>query len=249
MYDDDYNGEDFGGECADYDFYSDPNNLEPKGGNLDELTVKKDTINIEQKVNALIVDSNSKYEFAANLLKQVKAAKKEVVNYWKPAKEAAAKAHKELCAKEKAMTSICDRAEKILKSKMLAYSQKIEAERKAREEEQRRAQQAEADKLLAEAAKAEQSGDTVQASVNMAMAEQVAQMNTKVQVAAPKVSGVSKKKVWKVKIVDETAVPAYVNGICVRPVNERSLLQLHKLNPNIKVDGVEFVQEETLAVR
>lgn len=26
--DDDLNGEDFGGECADYDFYSDPNNFE-----------------------------------------------------------------------------------------------------------------------------------------------------------------------------------------------------------------------------
>lgn len=215
----------------------------------DELTVKQQATAIEQQAQAFQITNNADYESAAEFLKRIKAAKKEVVNYWKPAKEAAAKAHKELCAKEKAMTSICDRAEKILKSKMLAYSQKIEAEQKAREEEQRKAQQAEADKLLAEAAKAEQSGDTVQASVNMAMAEQVAQMNTKVQVAAPKVSGVSKKKVWKVKIVDETAVPAYVNGICVRPVNERLLLQLHKLNPNIKVDGVEFVQEETLAVR
>jgi hypothetical protein len=28
--DEDYNGEDFGGDCADNDFYSNPNNLEPK---------------------------------------------------------------------------------------------------------------------------------------------------------------------------------------------------------------------------
>ena len=89
----------------------------------------------------------------------------------------------------------------------------------------------------------------MQATVNMAMAEQVSTIAPAVQVVAPKVSGVSTKKVWKVRVDDEKAIPTYVNGICIRPVDERAIMQLHRLNPNVKIDGISFYQENTLAVR
>jgi hypothetical protein len=216
---------------------------------MNEIQVKEQAATLEQQAQDYQIVSNTDYEEAAGFLKRVKGAETEVKAYWKPAKDAAAKAHKEICEKEKAMLSICESAEKILKGKMLVYSQKIEAERRAAEEEARKAAQAESDRLLAEAAKAEKSGNSMAATVNMAMAEQMESVKPAVQVAAPKVTGISTKKVWKARITDEKAVPTYIAGICIRPVDERALLQLHRLNPNVEIAGVEFVQDEILAVR
>ena len=216
---------------------------------MNEIQVKEQATTLEQQAQAYQIATNEGYEEAANFLKRVKGATNEVKAYWKPAKDAAAKAHKEICQKEKAMLSICESAEKILKVKMLSYSQKVEAEHRAAEEAARKKAQEESDRLLAEAAKAEKSGDTMQATTNMAMAEQVSTLYPAVQVVAPKVSGVSKKKVWEVRITDEKAVPAYANGICIRPVDKRAIMQLHRLNPSIEVNGIEFYQDEQIAVR
>lgn len=216
---------------------------------MDELSVKQQATTLEQQAQTYQIVSNTDYEEAAGFLKRVKGAESEVKAYWKPAKDAAAKAHKEICEKEKAMLSICESAESILKGKMLTYSQKIEAERRAAEEQARKAAQEESDRLLAEAAKAEKSGDSMAATINMAMAEQMENVKPAAQVAAPKVSGVSTKKVWKVRVDDEKAVPAYANGICIRPVDEKAIMQLHRLNPNIEIPGCTFYQDTQLAVR
>jgi len=216
---------------------------------MDEIEVKQQATTLEQQAQDYQIATNDDYEQGAEFLKRVKGTEKEVKSYWKPAKDAAAKAHKEICQKEKAMLSICESAEKILKGKMLSYSQKVEADRRAAEEAARKAAQEESDRLLAEAAKAEKSGDSASATVNMAMAEQMENVKPAVQVAAPKVQGVSTKKVWKVRVNDEKAVPAYANGICIRPIDERALLQLHRLNPNVEIPGVTFFQTEQLAVR
>ena len=216
---------------------------------MDELTVKAEATTLEQQAQAYSIATNEDYEQAANFLKRVKGAANEVKTYWKPAKDAAAKAHKEICEKEKAMLSICESAEKILKDKMLSFSQKVEAERRAAEEQARKAAREESDRLLAEAAKAEKSGDTMQATVNMAMAEQIESVKPAVQVAAPKVTGVSKKKIWKCRITDSSEVPVAVCGVCIRPIDTTAVMQLHRLNPNIKIPGCTFYQDTQLAVR
>jgi hypothetical protein len=216
---------------------------------MNEIQVKEQATTLEQQAQAYQIATNEDYSEAAEFLKRVKGAESEVKAYWKPAKDAAAKAHKEICAKEKAMLSICESAEQTLKQKMLAYSTKIEAERRAAEEQARKAAQEESDRLLAEAAKAEKSGDTMQADTNMTMAEQVDSMQPSIRVDAPKAQGVCRKKVWKVRVSDAKSVPPYIAGICIRPVNERALLQLHRLNPKIKVDGIEFYQKEQISVR
>lgn len=216
---------------------------------MDELTVKQEATSLEQQAQAYTIATNEDYEQAAEFLKRVKAARKQVEDYWEEPIKKAFEAHKALTVKRKQMTDTCDSAEKVMKRKMLAYSTKIEAERRAAEEQARKAAQEEADRLLAEAAKAEESGDTMQATVNMAMAEQVASIKPAVQVVAPKIQGVSTKKVWKVKITDAKAVPSYVAGICIRPVDERAIMQLRRLNPNVEIAGVAFFQTEQLAVR
>lgn len=216
---------------------------------MDELAVKQEATTLEQQAKAYTISTNEDYSEAAEFLKRVKGAANEVKTYWKPAKDAAAKAHKEICQKEKAMLSICESAEDVLKAKMLSYSRKVEAERRAAEEEARKKAKEESDRLLAEAAKAEKSGDAMAATVNMAMAEQMESVKPAVQMAKPKVQGISTKKVWKVKVTNEKAVPPYANGVCIRPVDERAIMQLHRLNPNVEIPGCTFYQDTQLAVR
>lgn len=216
---------------------------------MDELTVKQQTTTLEQQAQAYAISTNEDYSEAANFLKRVKGARKQVEDYWEEPIKKAFEAHRALTAKRKQMTDTCDSAERVMKRKMLEYDRKIEAERRAAEAAARKAQQEESDRLLAEAAKAEKSGNTMQATVNMAMAEQIESVTPTVQVSKPQVQGISTKKIWKVKITDERAVPNYANGICIRPVDERAIMQLHRLNPNIEIAGVSFYQENTLAVR
>lgn len=216
---------------------------------MDELTVRQETTTLEQQAQDYTISTNTDYSGAAEFLKQVKNAKKQVEDYWKEPIQKAFEAHRALTAKRQQMVSVCESAEKVMKRKMLTYSQKIEAERRAAEEQARKAAQEESDRLLAEAAKSEEQGDATQAAVNMAMAEQVSSIAPAVQIVAPKIQGVSTKKVWKVRITDEKAVPNYVNGICIRPVDERAIMQIHRLNPNVKIAGCEFFQSEQLAVR
>ena len=215
---------------------------------LTESDVKQEALTVEQQAEAVQIATNADFENAATILKSIKSSKQKFIDFFAPAKAATNAAHKAVVANEKACITPCDKAESIIKRKMLTYSQKIEAERRATEEAARQKAQEESDRLLAEAAKAEKSGDSMAATVNMAMAEQVSGISPTVHTAIPK-SGVSTKKIWKVRVTDEKAIPAYVNGICIRPVDERTIMQLHRMNPNVKIDGISFYQENTLAVR
>ena len=216
---------------------------------MNEIEVKQQATTLEQQAQAYQIATNEDYEEAANFLKRVKGARKQVEDYWEEPIKKAFEAHRALTAKRKQMTDTCDSAERAMKKKMLTYSKKIEAERRAAEEQARKAAQEESDRLLAEAAKAEKSGDTMQATVNMAMAEQMESVKPTAQVVASKVTGVSQKKVWKVRVDDAKKVPAYISGVCIRPVDERAIMQLHRLNPNVEIAGCEFFQTEQLAIR
>ena len=216
---------------------------------LTESTVKQEALTVEQQAEAVQIATNADFENAAKILKGIKNSKQKFIDFFAPAKEATNAAHKAVVANEKACITPCDKAESIIKCKMLTYSQKVEAERRAAEEQARKAAREESDRLLAEAAKAEKSGDTMQATVNMAMAEQMESVKPTVQIAAPKVTGVSKKKIWKCRITDSSEVPVAVCGVCIRPIDTTAVMQLHRLNPNIKIPGCTFYQDTQLAVR
>lgn len=216
---------------------------------LTESTVKQEALSVEEQAQAVVISNNTEYETAVSILKSIKDSKKRFIDFFAPSKQAAAAAHKAICANEKSCTDPCDKAESIIKRKMLDYTRRVEAERKALEEEQCKSQQAEADKLLAQAAQAEKSGDTFTASIAMAQADVVSQITAKVDVAKPKVSGVSTRTKTVVKIVDDSKIPAYINGFCIRTVDEKAILTLHKLNPGLEIPGLVFEQEKTVAIR
>ncbi|MFR8177656.1 MAG: hypothetical protein ACLVB5_11535 [Christensenellales bacterium] len=102
-----------------------------------------------------------------------------------------------------------------------------------------------------EAAEAEQAGDMHDAAISMAMAEMVENMKASVLVAEPaKAVGTTVSKRWKARVVDEAAVPAYVNGMELRKINQTALDALARMSKGeASIPGVEFYQDTTISVK
>ena len=102
-----------------------------------------------------------------------------------------------------------------------------------------------------EAAEAEQAGDVHGAAISMAMAEMVEDMKAPALVAEPaKAAGTTVSKRWKARVVDEAAVPAYVNGMELRKINQAALDALARMSKGeASIPGVEFYQDTTISVK
>lgn len=203
-----------------------------------------------EQARAITISSNDDYQLAGEFIRDIKTRAGDVVAYWKDPKSAAAKAHKDICAREKAMLEPLNQAEAIIKQTMMTYTRKVaEEERKAREEALRK-QREEAERLLKEAAEAEAKGNIIEAETTLSMAQMVEEMPVAPVVAtpAPKAAGISTRKVWKARIVNAGQVPVSFGGMVIRPVDEKLLNQLAASSKGtIAIPGVEFYQEETIA--
>lgn len=216
-----------------------------------EQQLQEQGLSTVESAKALTVTSDEDYQIAAGFLLGIKARAADVTAYWKEPKATAAAAHKQICAKEKAMMAPLNQAETIVKGTMLTYTRKVEEARRKAEAEARKRQQEEAERLLREAAEAEQSGDAVSAETVLTMAQMVEEMAAPViSTSAPSAAGISTRKVWKARIVNESAVPISIAGMMLRPVDETLL---NKLAINSKgtmsIPGVEMYQEESIAAR
>jgi len=183
---------------------------------------------------------------ALALCKAIKTRRSEVVSFFADTKNKAHAAWKAIVAQEKSFTDRLDDAEKKIKRAVLTYDREQEAIRQA---EQRRLQ-AEAD----EAARRERERLEKQAAKlktearREAVLEQAAQVVApvvQVAAAAPKIEGVSVRKIWKARVVDVAKVPREF-----MVVNDRALDSYAKATKGaVQVAGVEFYQDESMAVR
>ena len=207
---------------------------------------------VEQNANSVLVVDDASYEQAAQITKTLKQIQKKVKDYWEPLRVSAKKTYDDVLGKKKKMLDPLEQAEKILKGKMGGYVAQKERERLAREEAARKAAQAETDRILAEAAKLEKSGDTLGAEMAMAEAEVMDDAAAGIIVAskAPKVDGVTTAKVWQIKSIDPSKVPIEIAGVVIRPVDEKAALNLIRATKGqIKIPGIEFEQTVSISIR
>lgn len=205
-----------------------------------------------EMAEGMTIGTNEDYGRAGEFLTEIKRRAKQVTEYWKPAKEKAWAAHKEIAAKEKAMLGPLEQAEKAVKSEMARYLQEVERARLAAEAEAKRRAQEERDRLLTEALAAEQRGDEMGAHVGMAMAEMVEDMapTAMLNEAAPVAAGVSVRKSWKARVVDEAAVPTAFGGVTIRPVDVAALNGLARMTKGTaQIPGVEMYEDAAIAAR
>jgi hypothetical protein len=212
-------------------------------------TLGTETTALAAQANAVVVTNDAQKQDAANFLKAIKEKAKAVTDFFAAPKKKADELHKAICEQEKTILQPLKDAETIIKRTVGEYDNQQRMERNRLEQEARRRQQEEADRLLAEAAAAEQSGDTIGAETLLASAEIVADMKPTVTAPA-KTSGISTRYKWVAEVVADAAVPTHINGLCIRPIDIAALNKLAQAsNGTLDVPGVKFKQEPIITVR
>lgn len=203
-----------------------------------------------ETAKALTIASQQDYELGGKYLTDIKARMNQIEEYWKGPKQAAQKAHKELVEREKQMLKPLKEAMDIIKKAMLDYQAAVDRARREAEAAARRQQEEEAMRLVDQAAQAEANGDDQTAAIHMAMAEMVSEMPAAPVVEAPTAAGTSIRRTWKARVIDAAAVPAYANGMEIRPISMSALNNIAKMTKGtMQIPGVEFYLDATMGVR
>ncbi len=204
---------------------------------------------VKSEAQRVSVVTEQDYAEAGEVLRTVKTKAAEVTEFFKPLKEAAHKAHAEICNREKACLAPLKDAEAAIKNAMRDYLMEQERLRREAEEAARKAAQAEAEKKMNEAIAAEQSGDKDKAEQLFAEASVTDSLAGNITVIAekPSVQGVSASKDWEIVSVDAAKVPAYLAGIELRPVDLGAVKRMIKASKGtVQIPGV--VYKETLSM-
>ena len=206
---------------------------------------------IVERAKAITITTNEDFQNAAELGKQIKQSQSQIKDYWAGPKEAAHRAHAEICTKERDMLRALEEAERILKSTMTRYTLQIEEARRKAEAEMRKRQQEEQERFLAAAVAAEAKGDELGVVSNMAMAEVVQDMAATINpVERPTVDGVSTRKVWRAEVIDDSQVPVAIAGAVIRPIDIRAIEKIAEATKGtIQVPGVRLFQETVMSIR
>lgn len=218
----------------------------------EESRLGKQVSMIEQQAVDVVVNSDDGFAYADELTKQVKQMQGQVTDYWEPMRKSTYDAYKSVTDHKKEMLDPLTSAEKILKKKMGAYTMQKEKERREREEALRRQAEEEMNRKLAEAAAAESEGDAIGAEMAMAEAEVMENVATTATIKseAPSMKGVSITKTWRITKVDSTLVPTHIQGVEIRPVDEKAVLRLIKATKGaIQIPGIAYEEDVTVSIR
>lgn len=213
------------------------------------------------EADVLIIDSNEMYEIAAEHTKVIKLLAKTVEDQRKAFTKPLDESKKAAMDFFRPFSDACDKAESVLKRKMVDYD--IAQKRKRMEEEQKALRAAEAKKrkeeerLISEAATAAETGDDETYQTLVAEAASVSATPTvavAVYVEQPKTKGVSIKDNWVHEITDFAAL---VRAAAERPElipllqpNESAIRQMGKaLKDAANVPGVRFFNDPIASVR
>lgn len=217
-----------------------------------EDALKKESSALEVKAEATLVTTDEQYQEAAEFGKAIKAKANEITTFFKPMKDAAYKAHKEVCDREKQMLDPLAKAEKLVKQAMGTYSIEKERRRKAEEEAARKAAEKEAARRLEEAIALEEQGRNEEAAAVVEDAEvyDTAASTLIVGGASPKVSGVGTRKDWEIVSIDGAKVPAQFSGVELRPVDKAAVMRLIRASKgSIEIPGISYRETASISFR
>lgn len=217
-----------------------------------EATLKKETTALEVKAEATLVTTDAGYQEAAEFGKAIKAKANEITAFFKPMKEAAYKAHKEVCDREKQMLEPLAKAERLVKQAMGGYAIEKERRRRAEEEAARKAAEEEAARRLEEAIALEEEGREEEAAAAVEDAEvyDTAASTLIVGGAPPKVSGVGTRKDWEIVSIDGARVPVQFSGVELRPVDNAAVMRLIRASKgSIEIPGISYRETASISFR
>lgn len=216
---------------------------------MNEQEMQTTAIVVVEQANTYMVGSQQEYDNAAEILKEVKHRMNQIVDYWKPLKEKAYGAWKDICAKEKQLTDPFTKAETIIKGKMADWK-KAELERIRAEQAELERQRKEEEEMIRKAAElAADEGDTERFETMAEAAISVAAMPI-AQPEVHKTKDTSAKVVWKARITEPGLVPVEMMGIEIRPINQSALDKLAQLSKGqAKIPGVVMHEDIQISAR
>lgn len=161
---------------------------------------------LTQEISNLEVIDTITYARAGQIVVALKDLKKHIQDYFRPMKDKAYKAWKEICDAEKAELSKIEPLEKKLSGQMVAWQ--MEQERKRREEQARieeEMRKREEELRLKAAEELEKQGKTEEAESLLEAPISIPQV--KVEAEIPKVEGMTTREEWTFEIIDESQIP------------------------------------------
>lgn len=221
--------------------------------------IEQSIATVEQQYSNYAIATQEDYAKAAAAVKEIKDRKKQIVDFFADSKAKAHAAWKAITTQEKSFTDQLDAVERTIKSKMSTYAMeqeriRREAEAKARREAEEKARK-EQERLMAEAAKAEQSGDTAKAeeTFQQAMQTQPAPVQP-VDIPKPTAQGASTRKTWLVESVDKATFIAAAakdsNLLQFISIDEGALKRaIINAKGEINLPGVNFREDVVIAIR
>ena len=183
------------------------------GQGILENELKGQAISLKESAQSISVTDEKSYLFAGQFAKDIKECKNKILNYFKPLKEAAHKAHKAITQREADEVKPLDEADDIVRKEISNY---LNEQERIRQEAQRKAEaeaaevaRIEQEKILKQAVKAEEKGNVEKAESLIEKAENVyvppvivpftIQKTTKLQTGG----GITRKTEIEVVITDE----------------------------------------------
>jgi hypothetical protein len=208
--------------------------------------IEQQALTTVERAKALVVRSVEDRGVAAEYGRAIVALDKEVEAFFKPMKEAAAKAHKEICTKENSVRKPLDEAKRYLSGQIGNFDAEAERERRAEEAriQERLRLEAEADakrradeQALADAIELEAQGDKkgAEAVLNNPMPLPVHVPAVVLPTQVPKAEGVSRSTAWKFRITDESLIPREYLIVDEKTIGQIVRAQMGKT----KIPGIE----------
>lgn len=202
-----------------------------------EQNFEQSNLVVIEQAKDIVINNNEDYTKASEFLKQIKAQQKVITDHFADMKEQAHKAHKAICDKESGYLKPLKAVESQIKTLMSNYSTEQE---KRRLEAIFAATEAK-EKLVAQLMEAGQED----------MAREIEETMTAKPVSEiDNISGITTLDNYEIEIVDETKVPAYINGVEIRTIDVNAIKQLAKqTNGEIKIDGIKITKTKSIRVR
>lgn len=206
----------------------------------------------EFRAESMVIENDDDYQDAADFGRELKRKSAEVTAFFKPMKDAANKAHKEVCQREKAMLAPLKNAENILKNEMGRYTMEQQHLRAEMERQMRQAAQLEAERKLAEAIAAEEKGDIAKSEAALLDAQIMdsTSRSAALRVEAPKAEGASVSKDWEIVTIDEAKVPVEIAGVPIRPVDQAAVMRLIRSSKGtVRIPGIAYQETVKMSFR
>lgn len=215
-----------------------------------EETIQQIESQLTVAANSLTVTNDTEYQYAGEFLKKIKTNIKGIEDFFADMKKSAHKTWKDICDKETSYKKQLEQAERIVKTSMSGYIQIQEQKRREEEARIRAEQERIALEQLQKAEELKTQGKEIEAAIAEETAYAIDEMKPVLQVASPKMEGISYQSDWEVEVINDAAVPVSLSGMMLRPVDLATVKRLAKtFKGQISIPGIKITETKNMRVR